>query len=318
MLDEKNPQKSPCIRCNTCDGFPCLVNAKADAHICCVVPRSTPECHAADRHQSDAARDERFRPRSHGRGSRAQRREGDLFRQNRRLSPAAQSIRPRCCSARRMTNIRDGLANGSDVVGRHYMGHVNSVLMALSKCPNPTVFQKTLSVNDFYFARPNGNFRWATSRLSENSTATRSRPARRKSRRNGRSISWANTHSISGSPPKTCPTRTTASRSTARAKSSLQYKPNNEEGHKRLIKKLERLMNQQRACPMHGHECHEGFSRAISISASASRWRGSRIRTARFVSATIRRRARSIATARPTRSTISMWLTRASSARAAR
>src|SRR5207247_10199958 len=38
MLDEKNPQKSPCIRCNTCDGFPCLVNAKADAHICCVVP----------------------------------------------------------------------------------------------------------------------------------------------------------------------------------------------------------------------------------------------------------------------------------------
>ena len=44
-----------------------------------------------------------------------------------------------------------GLANGSDVVGRHYMGHVNSVLMAISKCPNPTVFQKTLAVNDFYF-----------------------------------------------------------------------------------------------------------------------------------------------------------------------
>src|SRR5438128_1983369 len=42
-----------------------------------------------------------------------------------------------------------GLANGSDVVGRHYMGHVNSVLMALSKCPNPTVFQKTLALNDF-------------------------------------------------------------------------------------------------------------------------------------------------------------------------
>ena len=45
----------------------------------------------------------------------------------------------------------NGLANGSDVVGRHYMGHVNSVLMALSKCPNPTIFQKSLSVNDFYF-----------------------------------------------------------------------------------------------------------------------------------------------------------------------
>ena len=50
-----------------------------------------------------------------------------------------------------------GLANGSDVVGRHYMGHVNSVLMAISKCPNPTVFQKTLSVNDFYL----GSKEWA-------------------------------------------------------------------------------------------------------------------------------------------------------------
>src|SRR6266513_4793451 len=38
MLDQRNRQNSPCIRCSTCDGFPCLVNAKADAHICCVVP----------------------------------------------------------------------------------------------------------------------------------------------------------------------------------------------------------------------------------------------------------------------------------------
>src|SRR6266853_2057973 len=52
----------------------------------------------------------------------------------------------------------NGLANGSDVVGRHYMGHVNSVLMALSKCPNPTVFQKTLSVNDFYHRSPDWEF----------------------------------------------------------------------------------------------------------------------------------------------------------------
>jgi choline dehydrogenase-like flavoprotein len=43
-----------------------------------------------------------------------------------------------------------GLANGSGVVGRHYMGHVNSVLLAISKTPNPTVFQKTLAVNDYY------------------------------------------------------------------------------------------------------------------------------------------------------------------------
>jgi choline dehydrogenase-like flavoprotein len=46
----------------------------------------------------------------------------------------------------------------------------------------------------------------------------------------------------------------------------LQYKPNNEEGHKRLIKKLEGLMQQQTKCPVHGHECHEGlFARNLFL-----------------------------------------------------
>ena len=36
------------------------------------------------------------------------------------------------------------------------MGHVNSVLLAISKSPNPTVFQKTLAVNDFYFDEADG------------------------------------------------------------------------------------------------------------------------------------------------------------------
>ena len=44
-----------------------------------------------------------------------------------------------------------GLANSSDVVGRHYMRHNCSAFMAISKDPNPTVFQKTLALNDFYF-----------------------------------------------------------------------------------------------------------------------------------------------------------------------
>jgi choline dehydrogenase-like flavoprotein len=46
----------------------------------------------------------------------------------------------------------------------------------------------------------------------------------------------------------------------------LAYKPNNEEGHRRLIKKLESLMDQQRACPIHGHECHQGlFARNLFL-----------------------------------------------------
>jgi choline dehydrogenase-like flavoprotein len=43
-----------------------------------------------------------------------------------------------------------GLANSSDMVGRNYMCHNNSVMLAISKTPNPTVFQKTIGLNDFY------------------------------------------------------------------------------------------------------------------------------------------------------------------------
>ncbi|HJZ12480.1 MAG TPA: GMC oxidoreductase, partial [Acidobacteriota bacterium] len=46
----------------------------------------------------------------------------------------------------------------------------------------------------------------------------------------------------------------------------LSYKPNNEEGHKRLIAKLENLMKQQSKCSMHGHECHQGlFARNLFL-----------------------------------------------------
>ena len=43
-----------------------------------------------------------------------------------------------------------GLANSSDLVGRNYMRHNNLALIAFSREPNPTVFQKTLALNDFY------------------------------------------------------------------------------------------------------------------------------------------------------------------------
>src|SRR6266536_2316320 len=38
MLDESNPPFSTCIRCATCDGFPCLVHAKSDAEVLGVRP----------------------------------------------------------------------------------------------------------------------------------------------------------------------------------------------------------------------------------------------------------------------------------------
>src|SRR3712207_3139593 len=45
----------------------------------------------------------------------------------------------------------DGLANSSGMVGRHYMCHNNTMLLALSLEANPTRFHKTFALNDFYF-----------------------------------------------------------------------------------------------------------------------------------------------------------------------
>ena len=44
-----------------------------------------------------------------------------------------------------------GLANSSDLVGRGFMMHVNSAMLAVRPQQNTTVFQKTLAVNDWYF-----------------------------------------------------------------------------------------------------------------------------------------------------------------------
>ena len=58
----------------------------------------------------------------------------------------------------------NGLANGSDQVGRNYMFHNCKAVVALSKEPNDTVFQKTLGINDFYFGARLRVARSATSR----------------------------------------------------------------------------------------------------------------------------------------------------------
>src|SRR5262249_20706526 len=49
-------------------------------------------------------------------------------------------------------------ANGSDQVGRNYMFHASQAVLALSREENPTIFQKTLALNDFYFSGPDVDY----------------------------------------------------------------------------------------------------------------------------------------------------------------
>src|SRR6266571_1762452 len=149
MLDEQNPHKSRCIRCNTCDGFPCLVYAKSDAQVVCVDP-------ALEHHNVTLltqAYVSRLETSPSGRAVTAVQVERNGVKETYSGDLVVVSCGAINSAALLLRSANDthprGLANSSDVVGRHYMGHVNSVLMAVSKCPNPTIFQTTLSL-DFW------------------------------------------------------------------------------------------------------------------------------------------------------------------------
>ena len=159
-----------------------------------------------------------------------------------------------------------GLANSSDVVGRHYMGHVNSVMLALAKCPNPTLYQKTLAVNDFYLGSkewnyPMGHFSFVAkldgAALSVGAPALA--PDWTLDLMAKRSLSFWLTSEDLPDPDN----RVTLDRD---GRIVLQYTPNNEEAHRRLIAKLKDLMQQQTKCDVHGHDCHQGlFARNVFI-----------------------------------------------------
>ena len=99
---------------------------------CSSTPRST-------RLETDAVRAHRHRRRRVPR--RAARRSTRPTSSSCRPAPRT---RPSCCCARPTTAIPNGLANGSDQVGRNYMFHNCKAVVALAKEPNDTVFQKTL------------------------------------------------------------------------------------------------------------------------------------------------------------------------------
>jgi choline dehydrogenase-like flavoprotein len=142
---------SRCIRCSRVDGFPCLVDGKADAQTVCVDPAlAHPNLDLVTN-----ARVDRLETDDSGRqvtavvatladGSET-RFSGDVvvvscgaLNSSLLLLKSANGAHP------------NGLANSSDQVGRNYMRHNNLALMASSKGPNPTRFQKTLALNEWY------------------------------------------------------------------------------------------------------------------------------------------------------------------------
>jgi choline dehydrogenase-like flavoprotein len=264
-LKENNPH-SECIRCNTCDGFPCLVNAKADAHTCAVNPAlAHPNLTLLTN-----ALVTKLETSASGREITAVHIEREGVPERFTADVVAVSCGAINSAALLLRSANDrhprGLANGSDVVGRHYMGHVNSVMLAVSKCPNPTVFQKTLALNDFYFGA--ADYEYPLGHISfvgklDGVALSAGAPAIAP----GFTLDMMANHSLDfwlTSEDLPAPdNRVTLNK---QGEIVLSYTPNNLEPHQRLQAKLQHLMKQQTKCDMHGHACHQGlFARSLFL-----------------------------------------------------
>jgi choline dehydrogenase-like flavoprotein len=158
MLDEARPERSPCIRCDSCDGYPCMIHAKAETEVCCVRPALQHPNVTLLTHAKALA----VLTSPSGRAA-----TGVLVEREGRQEEYRADVLVVACGAinsaalllrSRSAAHPNGLANGSDLVGRHYMCHNNSAFVSISNRRNPTRFQKTLALNDWYLGADDFGF----------------------------------------------------------------------------------------------------------------------------------------------------------------
>jgi choline dehydrogenase-like flavoprotein len=151
LLDETNPPYSTCIRCANCDGFPCPLHAKSDAEVIGVRP--------ALEHPNVTLLTNAKAVRLDTNAAGTAVTEVVVDHEGETKTFAADIVVVSCGAANSAKLLLEsasdkhpnGLANGSDQVGRNFMFHDSRAVLALSREENATVYQKTLGLNDFYF-----------------------------------------------------------------------------------------------------------------------------------------------------------------------
>ena len=150
-LNEADAIKSTCIRCNTCDGFPCLLHAKSDADINCVRPAISNE------NITLITNAKVLRLNSNALGTEIVSVDVEVVTELTQFTAdlfilSAGAINSAVVLLNSTSDIHpNGLANKSSQVGRNFMKHNSMAMIGISTKPNPTIFQKTLAVNDFYW-----------------------------------------------------------------------------------------------------------------------------------------------------------------------
>jgi choline dehydrogenase-like flavoprotein len=171
LPDEANMPFSTCIRCATCDGFPCLVHAKSDAEVLGVRPAlehpnvtllTNSKVVRLETNQGGTTVTEVVVER----GDTEERFAGDVVVV---ACGAANTAKLLLESA--SDRHPNGLANGSDQLGRNYMFHDSTAVLALSREENATAYQKTLGLNDFYFGADDFDYPLGNVQMVGKSTA---------------------------------------------------------------------------------------------------------------------------------------------------
>ncbi len=150
-----DPVASKCIRCDTCDGYPCLVHAKSDADINCI----RQIMHLPNVTLITNARVTKLVTNSTGTAIACV--EVDHLGPNRSIATETYSADIFCLCAGAINSAvillqsandkhPRGLANSSDQVGRNFMYHQADAILALSTKRNEDSYTKTWGTNDFY------------------------------------------------------------------------------------------------------------------------------------------------------------------------
>lgn len=139
-----------CIRCQTCDGFPCRLGAKSDAETCALGPALA----GGSVRLLTGARVTTIELDDNGHVARLV---GDVDGEPLVVTGGSFVVAGGAANsaalllASRSDRHPTGVGNSSGLVGRNYMVHNNTHIAAVDpRRRNDVVFQKTMAVNDFY------------------------------------------------------------------------------------------------------------------------------------------------------------------------
>jgi choline dehydrogenase-like flavoprotein len=253
-LNEEDPLNSPCIKCDTFDGFPCLVDGKHDADTTCVRPALTnpnvlllTEAYVQYLESSPTGREVT--------GIVVERR-GEIERYSADIVVVAcGAINSAALLLRSGSEAHpNGLANSSDQVGRNHMCHNNSAILAVSRKPNGSKFTKTIGLNDWYWETDDEPYP-----LGHIQTLGKSLPAQLEGDAPSilipgvtQTLDWVARHSVDWwATTEDLPDPDNRVALTRDGDVMLSYTPNNQEPHKRLLARLKHAMDRVEGGMLH-------------------------------------------------------------------